>query len=83
MNLSLSVKKVIKALDVIINNQLLRINSISTDTYSTMLKSFNKINIRPGLKHCFFISYDPHALQLLIKDILQYSAYPNTVKAAI
>jgi hypothetical protein len=55
-------EKIIKALDVIINNQLSRINSISADTYSVMLKSFDKIKIQPGLKHCFFISYNSHGL---------------------
>jgi hypothetical protein len=47
-----------------------------------MLGSFDQLSVQSGLKHCFFIPCDPHGLQLLIKDILQYSAYANTVKAA-
>jgi hypothetical protein len=46
-----------------------------------MLGSFDQPCIQPNLKHCFFIPCDPHGLQLLIKDILQYPAYATTVEA--
>jgi hypothetical protein len=45
-----------------------------------MLVSFDQVNTQPNLKHYFFIPYDPHGLQLLIKDILQYLAYAPTIK---
>jgi hypothetical protein len=47
-----------------------------------MLGSFDQLSVQSGLKHCFFIPCDPHGLQLLIKDILQYPAYASTVKSA-
>jgi hypothetical protein len=74
--------KVIKALNIVTRNRLLRINSISADICSIMLSSFDQINSRPGLKYCFFIPCDPYGLQLLIKDILSYPIYAITVYAA-
>jgi hypothetical protein len=74
--------KVTEALNIVTRNRLSRINSISADTCSTMLGSFDQISSRPGLEHCFFIPCDPHGLQLLIKDILSYPVYAITVHAA-
>jgi hypothetical protein len=54
--------KFIEALNIVIQDRLLRINSISADSYSIMLDSLNQISRRPGLKHCFFISCDSHRL---------------------
>jgi hypothetical protein len=47
-----------------------------------MLNSFEQISAKPGLKHCFFIPCDSHGPQLLIKDIMQYPAYSDIIKAA-
>jgi hypothetical protein len=54
--------KVIKALNIITRNRLSRINFIFIDIYNIILNSFNQISSRPGLKHYFFISYDPYKL---------------------
>jgi hypothetical protein len=74
-------EKITEALDVITKGRLSRINSISVDTCSTMLGSFDQFKNHTGLQHCFFIPCDPHGLQLLIKDILKYPAYASTEKA--
>lgn len=51
-----------------------RINSITTDTCSTQLSLWNKLQEMPELQHLFCIPCDSHGIQLLIKDILKISS---------
>ena len=69
-------------LQLLSNGDLNRINSISTDTCSTMLKMRDVLRESPEFKHCFFIPCDSHGLQLLCKDILAIPRFHNTHEAA-
>lgn len=51
------------------NHRLDRINSIASDTCSTMRRMWLEVEEFEDLKHCFFIPCDSHGIQLLVKDI--------------
>jgi hypothetical protein len=55
-------KKITEALTMITQDRLSRVNSISADTYSIILDSFEQISIKPSLKYYYFISCDPYGL---------------------
>ena len=57
------------------NGRFDRINSIATDTCSTMLKVWEILEQFDEFKHCLFIPCDSHGLQLLIKDLLDLSVF--------
>jgi hypothetical protein len=57
-----------------------RVNSINTDTCSTMRKLHDVLQAKPELEHVFFTLCDSHGLQLLIKDILQIPWFASVVK---
>jgi hypothetical protein len=63
------------------------INSISTDTCSTMRKVWKSLLQKPELEHIFTIPCDSHGLQLIFKDLLgQKSQWPMikaTFKSAL
>jgi Protein of unknown function (DUF 659)/hAT family C-terminal dimerisation region len=59
-------------LKIISNGDLSRVNSIATDTCSTMLSAWEQLHESAELKHCFFIPCDSHGIQLLIKDLFTY-----------
>jgi hypothetical protein len=44
------------------NNDLAKINSISTDTCPTMFVTWSLLSVMPDLKHCFFIPCDSHGI---------------------
>jgi Protein of unknown function (DUF 659) len=69
-------------LQKITNNQLARVNSISTDTCDTILKTARLLQASPSLKHTFMIPCDPYGLQLLIQDICETPWFTKTVKQA-
>jgi hypothetical protein len=48
-----------------------RVNSLATDTCSTMRSLWTLFNQDPDTKHVFTIPCDSHGLQLLIKNILE------------
>ena len=58
-----------KALEILDNN-LIWINSIATDTCSTQQCAWKKIHTLPGLNHVFLVGCNSHSLQLVIKDLL-------------
>lgn len=62
-------------LDVLTNGDLSKINSIATDTCSTMYKMWLELQKFPEFAHCFFIPCDSHGLQLLVKDILKIPCF--------
>jgi Protein of unknown function (DUF 659)/hAT family C-terminal dimerisation region len=65
------------------NRQLERVNSISTDTCSTMLRMWAEIEKFDDLKHCLFIPCDAHGIQLLVKDVLtQLPRFNNIMQQA-
>ena len=52
------------------DNNFARINSFNTDSCNTM-KAVRRLALTaPNLQHCFWVYYDSHGLQLLIKDLL-------------
>jgi hypothetical protein len=57
-------------LEVLSEENWQRINSITTDTCSTMLSMWTKLRKAPELKHVFCIPCDSHGIQLLVKDML-------------
>jgi hypothetical protein len=67
---------------LITKGQLTRINSISTDTCGTMLKTARLLQALPSFQHAFMIPCDPHGLQLLIQDICESPAFRPTIKQA-
>jgi Protein of unknown function (DUF 659) len=66
----------------ITNGQLKRINSISTDTCDTILKTTRLLQAFPSFQHIFMVPCDPYGLQLLIQDICESSAFRQTIKQA-
>jgi hypothetical protein len=52
------------------NNNLLRVNSIATDTCPTMSAVWEITRKDPSLKHVLFVPCDAHGLQLVVKDML-------------
>lgn len=64
------------------NGKYSRINSLSTDTCDTMLKTHWNLQQYPELKHVFFIPCDSHGLQLLVKDVLSLRAFKTILDNA-
>ena len=67
---------------LITKGQLKCINSISTDTCDTMLKTARLLQALPSFQHTFMVPCDPHGLQLLIQDICESPAFRQSVKQA-
>ena len=63
---------------VLTNGNLLRINSIATDTCPTMFAVWELLKQDSSLKHSLFIPCDAHGLQLIIKDLLEFSLVLKT-----
>jgi hAT family protein len=55
------------------------INSVATDTCSTMRSFWTKLGVKPRYKLTFFVPCDSHGLQLLIKDILEFPVFSTTM----
>jgi hypothetical protein len=53
------------------DNNLLRINSIATDTCATMLAVWDLMAQEKCFQHTLFVPCDAHGLQLIIKDLLE------------
>jgi hypothetical protein len=51
--------------------KLLKINSFTTDTCSTMRATYRLLRATPKLAHYFITLCNSHSLQLLIKDIIE------------
>lgn len=73
-------KVLIEQLNLWTNGDLSRVNSITTDTCSTMRSMHEMLRRIPGLQHVFFTLCDSHGLQLLIKDILQLPWFKELMK---
>ena len=63
------------------NGDLARVNSLATDTCLTMRRLHHLIAADPRFSHTFFILYDSHGIQLLIKKILELPYYTNILKS--
>ena len=61
------------------NTELPFINSVATDTCSTMRSFWTKPGAKPRYKLTFFVLCDSHSLQLLIKDILEFPVFSTTM----
>ncbi|CRG84903.1 similar to zinc finger, BED-type containing 4 [Talaromyces islandicus] len=59
-----------------------RINSITTDTCSTMHSLWRILASRQETKDVFFLGSDSHGLQLLIKDIISLPSVSKVFKSA-
>ena len=57
-------------LRVLTGNNFSRINSLATDTCSTMFQLWIQLRVLPDFRHVFFIPCDSHSIQLLVKDLL-------------
>jgi hypothetical protein len=57
-----------------------RMNAICTDACSTMQKLHAEMKNMPKFRHCFFILYDSHGLQLLVKDIMESERWASVLK---
>jgi len=64
------------------NGEYSRLNSLSTDTCDTMLKTHWLMLQFPELKHVFFIPCDSHGLQLLVKDIVNLPVFKTILDQA-
>jgi len=53
----------------VVNRRPKRVNSVISNTYSTIRAIYNLIKLDPRFKRIFFILYDLYSLQLLIKDL--------------
>ena len=74
-------KIVVNELHIWTNSQLERVNSINTDTCSTMQKLHEILQITSELEHVFFTLCDSHGLQLLIKNILELPWFADVAKS--
>ena len=59
-----------------------RVNSLATDTCSTMRSLWELIHKDEDLQHVFTVPCDSHGLRLLIKDILEQISWFKTVFAS-
>jgi hypothetical protein len=59
--------------------QLPPINSVFTDTCSTIRSMWMHLRLKPRFQHTFFIFCDSHGLQLLIKDIITLDLFKDTM----
>jgi hypothetical protein len=66
-NVAIWMKEKIVALS---NDNLLRVNSIATDTCATMSAVWGITRKDVDLKHVLFVPCDAHGLQLVVKDLL-------------
>ena len=64
------------------NGDLARVNSLTTDTCSTMRRLYHLMAADPRFLYIFFILCDLHGIQLLIKKILELPYYANILKSA-
>ena len=64
------------------NGDLSRCNSICTDTCSTMRSLHEKMAADPQFANTFFVLYDSHSIQLLIKRILELPQFNTILKQA-
>ena len=62
---------VIRRAMIALHGQLFRMNSLSTDTYSTMRSLWKKLRASKELRHVFCSPCNSHGIQLFLKDILQ------------
>jgi hypothetical protein len=74
--------KIEQKLQEITKQRMKRVNSISTDTCETMMKTARLLQVLLSLSHTFMIPCDPHGIQLLIQDICKFSWYQKVVKQA-
>jgi Protein of unknown function (DUF 659)/hAT family C-terminal dimerisation region len=61
------------------NERLPMINSVATDTCTTMRSLWVKLGKKERFKHTFFVPCDSHGLQLLIKDIIEHPIWATTM----
>lgn len=59
-----------------------RINSITTDTCSTMKAVWRILEQKPMFEHTFFVPCDSHGLQLVVKDLINLQAIKPIFDAA-
>ena len=59
-----------------------RVNSIITDTCSTMRAVWRLFNQDPKTQHIFTIPCESHGLQLLVKDVLEHEPFFNIITNA-
>jgi hypothetical protein len=59
--------------------KLPRLNSVATDTCSTMRCLWRILSTKPRFKSAFFVPCDSHGLQLLIKDIVTLPLFIDTM----
>jgi Protein of unknown function (DUF 659)/hAT family C-terminal dimerisation region len=59
--------------------KLPRLNSVATDTCSTMRCLWRILSTKPRFKSSFFVPCDSHGLQLLIKDIISLPLFVDTM----
>ena len=62
---------VIRRATIALDGQLFRMNSLSTDMYSTMRSLWKKLRASKELRHVFCSPCNSHGIQLFLKDILQ------------
>lgn len=77
---------VIERAKQVTGDDLLRWNSICTDTCSTMRSMHNLLERNASTKHVFSVLCDSHGLQLLVKDILGLQGieyYTSTLANAV
>jgi len=63
-------------------NDPTRVNSVTTDTCSTMFSMWEQFERYDDFKQCLFIPCDSHGIQLLIKDILHLPYFSNVLQQA-
>ena len=56
------------------NGNLLRTNSVATDTCATMNAVGKMLNDQNDMRHVLFVPFNAHGLQLVVKDLLEKCA---------
>lgn len=65
-----AVEDINKAALEVMNGDLKRLSSFTSDTCATMQSVWEKVHLMPSLAHVFNVGCDSHGSQLIIKDII-------------
>ena len=71
-----------KVVNILGPEQWWRVNSLVTDTCSTVCAVWKVLQDGPDTQHLLFVPCDSHGLQLLIKDILEKFPYNRILEKA-
>lgn len=82
MDAGAQLEYVLRQARIATDGELWKMNSLATDTCSSMRSLWQKIQAHPELKHVFVVPCDSHGIQLLMKDIFQVPWWKKLMRKA-